>query len=143
MFTHTYSFEEITPTASKILPHLHHKVVLLQAGMGVGKTTLTKALTRELGVEEVVSSPTFSIINEYMAGQEKVYHFDFYRIEHLSQAIEIGVEEYFYSGNWCFIEWAEHVEALLPCEYSIIHIQELSPTLRLLKIENITSKNNV
>lgn len=139
MLTYTYSLEEMSLIVPKILAHLQHKVVLLQGDMGAGKTTLTGAILRELGVEEAISSPTFSIINEYMARSEKVYHFDFYRIDHLSQAKEIGVEEYFYSGDWCFVEWPQRIEDLLPSERSIIHLQVVSPDRRLLKIENITS----
>lgn len=91
------------------------RVVALWGGMGVGKTALTKVFCRLLGVSENVSSPTFSLINEYLDAEGKpVFHFDFYRIQSLQEAIDIGVEEYFYSGSFCFVEWPEKILNLLP-----------------------------
>lgn len=83
--------------------------------MGAGKTTLIKAVCDQLGVEDQMSSPSFSIVNEYMGKDDAtIYHFDFYRIEKLQEAKDIGVDEYFYSGDFCFIEWPERIEELLP-----------------------------
>lgn len=100
--------------------------------MGVGKTTLIKELCAELGVEDVVCSPTFAIVNEYRrpirgkvaALQEPVYHFDFYRLKSLGEAYDLGYEEYFYSGCYCFTEWTEKVEELLPESYVRVDIEE-------------------
>ncbi len=93
--------------------------------MGVGKTTLIKELCAELGVEDNVCSPTFAIINEYSdRDDEPVYHFDFYRMKSLAEAYDIGYEEYFYSGNYCFTEWTEKIEELLPEHYVRIDITE-------------------
>lgn len=100
--------------------------------MGVGKTTLIKELCAELGVEDVVCSPTFAIVNEYSrpirgkvaALQEPVYHFDFYRLKSLGEAYDLGYEEYFYSGCYCFTEWTEKVEELLPESYVRVDIEE-------------------
>lgn len=80
----------------------------------MGKTTLIKELCKQLGVVENVSSPTFSIVNEYEAKEEKIYHFDFYRLKDEQEAFDLGYEEYFYSGNYCFVEWPEKIENLLP-----------------------------
>ena len=95
--------------------------------MGVGKTTLIKELCEQLGVEDVVCSPTFAIVNEYVSGSgEPVYHFDFYRLKNLSEAYDIGYEEYFYSGCYCFTEWTEKVEELLPEHYVRVEISEMN-----------------
>ena len=92
------------------------KVFAFYGKMGAGKTTFIKAICEVLGVEDVVASPTFAIVNEYMTPEGSVYHFDFYRIKNLREAYDIGTEEYFYSGCPCFIEWPELIEELLPEE---------------------------
>lgn len=107
--------------------------------MGVGKTTLIKELCDVLGVEDIVCSPTFSIVNEYSTVfDEPVYHFDFYRMKSLAEAYDIGYEEYFYSGCYCFTEWTEKIEELLPERYVRVEITETDGT-RLLKA-NITEQ---
>lgn len=93
--------------------------------MGVGKTTLIKEICDVLGVEDVVCSPTFAIVNEYSTNTgESVYHFDFYRLKSVTEAYDIGYEEYFYSGCYCFTEWTEKVEELLPERYVRVEIEE-------------------
>ncbi len=93
----------------------HKRVVLFYGEMGAGKTTLIKALSRYLGVEESTTSPTFSIVNEYLSDAgDTLYHFDFYRIENEEEVMDLGYEDYFYSGNHCFIEWPEKIPNLLP-----------------------------
>ncbi len=93
--------------------------------MGVGKTTLIKELCAALGVEDNVCSPTFAIVNEYSTSKgEPVYHFDFYRLKSLAEAYDIGYEEYFYSGCYCFTEWTEKIEELLPEHYVRVTIVE-------------------
>ncbi|MCL2417402.1 MAG: tRNA (adenosine(37)-N6)-threonylcarbamoyltransferase complex ATPase subunit type 1 TsaE [Bacteroidales bacterium] len=93
------------------------------AEMGAGKTTFIKALCDELGVIDVVNSPTFAIINEYQTKQHQpIFHFDFYRLKSLKEASDLGCEEYFYSGNYCFLEWTELVEPLLPQDFLKIQI---------------------
>ena len=95
----------------------------LYAEMGVGKTTLIKALSLQLGGKDLVNSPTFSIINEYLTFNEyKIYHFDFYRIENEKEAISIGCEDYFFSSDYCFIEWPEKIPALIDKEVVKIYI---------------------
>ena len=92
--------------------------------MGSGKTTFIKALCEELGVNDVITSPTFAIVNDYTANEESIYHFDFYRIKKLEEVYDMGFEEYFYSGNYCFIEWPELVEPLLPEDTLRVSISE-------------------
>ncbi|PJA09422.1 MAG: tRNA (adenosine(37)-N6)-threonylcarbamoyltransferase complex ATPase subunit type 1 TsaE [Flavobacteriales bacterium CG_4_10_14_0_2_um_filter_32_8] len=92
-----------------------YKVVLLEGEMGAGKTTLIKLLCNYLGVIGPTNSPTFSIVNEYLTQNgDSIYHFDFYRIEKESEALDLGYEDYFYSGNYCFIEWPEKIPHLIP-----------------------------
>ena len=92
-----------------------NNIVCFYGEMGVGKTTFIKEICKKLGVEDVVSSPTFSIINEYLTENDKsVYHFDFYRIEKEEEAFDIGYEEYFYQGNLCLIEWPEKISSIIP-----------------------------
>lgn len=93
------------------------RIFALYGAMGAGKTTFIKALCRELGVDDIVQSPTFAIINEYKTRQgNSIFHFDFYRIRKPEEAFDIGYEDYFYSGSYCFIEWPELVESLLPAD---------------------------
>jgi len=99
------------------------KVWLFVGDLGAGKTTLIKQLCKYLGVGDEVASPTFSIINEYLADGNPIYHFDFYRLNDKEEAIDIGVSEYFDSGNYCFIEWPQKVEQLLPEELILIRIK--------------------
>jgi tRNA threonylcarbamoyladenosine biosynthesis protein TsaE len=110
-----YTLNELPKIASEIIKTVANKTLLLYGNMGVGKTTLIKELVKQLDVEDTVSSPTFSLVNEYHSQKgEKIYHFDFYRIEHEDEALDIGIEEYLYVNNWCFIEWPEKVKNLLP-----------------------------
>ncbi|WP_256002752.1 tRNA (adenosine(37)-N6)-threonylcarbamoyltransferase complex ATPase subunit type 1 TsaE [Pedobacter deserti] len=130
--------DELSSAAAQILDFAAgERIFILRAEMGGGKTTLIKELARELGVTEVVSSPTFSIVNEYDAQGEPVYHFDFYRIKDIREAYDIGYEEYFYSGHVCFVEWPEKIESLLPEHYVEISIVVLSDTARLLRLSKI------
>lgn len=93
--------------------------------MGVGKTTFIQVLCKTLGVFEKVSSPTFSIVNHYMThDEESIYHFDFYRIERLEEVYDLGYEHYFYSGNYCFIEWPDKLGSLLPSDCVRVDIEE-------------------
>jgi tRNA threonylcarbamoyladenosine biosynthesis protein TsaE len=130
-----FSLDEIENTAREIVAKNPNKVILFFGDMGAGKTTLIKQLAKELGVKEATSSPTFSLVNEYQTLDNKIlYHFDFYRIKKESEALDMGVDEYLYSGNWCFIEWAENIPNLIPDSHSVITIKELSDGKRLLEL---------
>ena len=111
----------------------NNRIIAFFAPMGAGKTTFTTALCKRLGVEDAVCSPTFTIINEYRTSDgEPVFHFDFYRIGKLSEAMDIGIDDYFYSGNFCIMEWPENIEDLLPEETLRVRITvnpDLSRTL--------------
>lgn len=105
------------PTAAKqlMLACEGKSIFAFQGAMGAGKTTFIKALCEELGVKDTISSPTFSIVNEYRAASgRKIYHFDFYRIKNISEAYDMGYEDYLYSDALCFIEWPEMIEEILP-----------------------------
>ena len=123
------SLTELDVVAEKILGELNdHHVIALYGPMGSGKTTLIKYLCEKIGVSESVTSPTFIIMNEYEAGNEPVYHFDFYRIHSESEAFDLCCENFFYSGNYCFIEWSEKIKNLLPDHRAEIHISVVNET---------------
>lgn len=113
------------------------KVFIFEGDMGAGKTTFIKSICAELGVSTVVTSPTFSIVNEYQGNQQTIYHFDFYRIKSLQEAYDIGYEEYFYSDNICLIEWPEKVAELLPHAYIKVSISAINQSERLLSFTKI------
>ena len=100
----------------------NQRIFAIYGDLGAGKTTLVKALCAELGADDVVKSPTFAIVNVYQALKNEVYHFDFYRIRDLVEVFDLGYEEYFDSGNYCFIEWPEMIASLLPDDAAMVHI---------------------
>ncbi len=107
--------KDLSVIAGKILQESNRKIFLLNGELGVGKTTLINALVKELGSKDKVQSPTFSIVNEYKGEKNKpIYHFDFYRVKTEEEVMDMGYEEYFYSGEYNFIEWPEKVPSLLP-----------------------------
>ena len=118
--------DQLVEVAEKLLTtHPDTRIFAFYGPMGVGKTTFIKALCRVLGSDEIVSSPTFSIVNQYLSqGEESIFHFDFYRIKNVREVYDIGYEDYFYSGNYCFIEWPEKVEALLPDSCQKVYMRE-------------------
>ncbi len=101
-----------------------HRVFAFYGSMGAGKTTFIKAVCEALGVQDVITSPTFAIVNEYEISEREIYHFDFYRIKRLEEVYDMGYEEYFYSGALCFIEWPELIEPLLPDDAVRVSIEE-------------------
>lgn len=129
-----YNEEELQEVARKLISNFSHiKVWCFDAEMGAGKTTLTKAICKELGVKDEMSSPTFSIVNEYLSDDgNDIYHFDFYRLKDFEEALDIGVEDYLYSGNLCLLEWPEIIESLLPDEYLQISIKLVGDNTRSL-----------
>lgn len=106
-------------------------VVALFGPMGAGKTTLVSAIMEHLGSADTVTSPTFALVNQYYtADNQPVYHFDFYRINSLAEAFDMGYEEYFYSGDLCLVEWPEKIEGLLPDDVIVVRIEPLDETSR-------------
>lgn len=113
-----------------------HKVVLFNGLMGAGKTTFIKSLCKHLGVEDVTSSPTFSLVNEYKTIEgSSIYHFDLYRINSELEALDMGIDDYLYSGNWCFIEWPEKIPNLLPDNVTTVTIRGTEFGERALQIK--------
>jgi tRNA threonylcarbamoyladenosine biosynthesis protein TsaE len=128
-----FSLEEIENVAQLILDQKPNKILLFIGNMGVGKTTLIKSLSRILGVKGNTSSPTFSLVNEYQINDNQlVYHFDCYRLKTEVEALDMGIDDYLYSGNWCFIEWPEKIESLIPEKCSTINIEQLPNGFRKL-----------
>ena len=130
-----FSLDQIQETAEQIIAQKPKKIILFNGEMGVGKTTLIKQLCKSLGVEDATSSPTFSLVNEYYTSDNKiVYHFDFYRLNKETEALDMGVDDYLYSGNWCFIEWSEKIINLIPDEHSVVTIELLANGKRNLEL---------
>ena len=134
------SLQEIQDAAHRFVENMGDNTVFAFYGkMGAGKTTFIKAVCEELGVSDVITSPTFAIVNEYrsdLAG-ELIYHFDFYRIKKLEEVYDMGYEDYFYSGALCFIEWPELVEELLPGNTVKVTIEEVADGERLVRMEEL------
>jgi tRNA threonylcarbamoyladenosine biosynthesis protein TsaE len=126
MKIHIQHINQIQQAAQKFLSLINNqKVIAFFGEMGVGKTTLIKALCKELDVKDEVTSPTFALINEYKTNSdESIYHFDFYRIDSIQEAMDFGYEEYFFSNNFCFIEWPEKIDELLPSDSVKVYITE-------------------
>ncbi len=118
------NLSELSSVSQKLIQAFgNKKVITFKGQMGAGKTTLIKAICEELGVKQTISSPTFSIVNEYLSSSgKKIYHFDFYRINKISEAYDMGYEEYFYSDAYCFIEWPEKIQELMPADVLTVNI---------------------
>lgn len=131
-----YTLDEIADAASFILNNTTSKTILLYAEMGVGKTTLIKELARQLNSDDTVSSPTFSLVNEYASPEGPIFHFDLYRIEEEEEVMDIGFEEYIDQDAWIFIEWPEKIPNLLPEEAQVIRLKRSGShnTLRMTEI---------
>ena len=130
-----YNLEDISLAADFILKNVTCKTLLFNGFMGSGKTTLIKALVNRLGSTDNVSSPTFSIVNEYNANGSTVFHFDFYRIENEYEALDIGIEDYMSQNNWCFLEWAEKIPNLVPNNINYINFKESEDDTRTIEID--------
>ena len=132
------SIEEIAVAAKEFVTAMgDRKVFAFYGKMGAGKTTFIKAVCEELGVEDVINSPTFAIVNEYVDGKgEPVSHFDFYRIKNLQEVLDIGYEDYVYSGHMCFMEWPELIENLLPDDAVKVTIEEKTDGGRVVQFES-------
>lgn len=134
----TYTQAQITDVVQYLLKESESKILCFHGDMGAGKTTLIKALVKELGGGTISSSPTFGIVNEYHhhSGEVLGYHFDFYRLEDEMEALDIGLEEYLYSGAWIFMEWPEKIPSLIPSNASHIYITIIDEITRSLKLSN-------
>lgn len=126
------SLDGLREVAEAVITSLDDRNVVAFCGsMGAGKTTLISAIMEHLGSADTVTSPTFALVNQYStAGEDTVYHFDFYRINRIEEVFDMGYEEYFYSGDLCLIEWPELIEDLLPDNAMVVRIEVLSPTSR-------------
>ncbi|WP_299554701.1 tRNA (adenosine(37)-N6)-threonylcarbamoyltransferase complex ATPase subunit type 1 TsaE [Seonamhaeicola sp.] len=129
-----YSLDHVDAVAKEIVESVTSKTIFLYGVMGVGKTTLIKSLVKCLGSTDEVSSPTFSIVNEYEAGEQLIYHFDLYRINDLEEAFNFGIEDYLYTDNWVIVEWPELIEQIAPERFDRIDIALNDDNSRTLKL---------
>lgn len=132
----TYELRDVDAVAQELIASgiLDHKVITLTGDLGAGKTTLIKAIGKALGVRDHISSPTFSLVNEYAAGDLMVYHIDLYRIKDLEEALHVGIEEYLYGDGLCLIEWPQVIESILPEQFLRIEIENLGKFTRKLHL---------
>ncbi|CAL2077300.1 tRNA (adenosine(37)-N6)-threonylcarbamoyltransferase complex ATPase subunit type 1 TsaE [Tenacibaculum sp. 190524A05c] len=131
-----YSLDQLREIAQEVIASSKHKILLFNGEMGVGKTTLIKEICSILGVQDTISSPTFSLVNEYVTDKnETVYHFDFYRIKDEEEALDMGIEDYFYNDNWCLVEWPQNIKNLLPLNSVNIHIELNSDNQRNIQLK--------
>jgi len=133
-----YTEKNLNTIAKNIIENINSKILFIYGPMGAGKTTLTKALVNAIGGnKDDVSSPTFSIVNEYVAGSETIYHFDLYRIKNIEEAYNFGIEEYLYSNNWIIVEWPQTIEELMTDNYNRIDIKINNDNSRTLNLKSI------
>ena len=129
-----FKLEDLTKIAKVILKNVQSKTLLFYGEMGSGKTTLISAIVKEMGGVDATSSPTFSIVNEYEVKDDIVNHFDLYRLKNEYEALDMGIEDYFYSGSWNFIEWPEKIKNLLPENVTVLELSLADDGGRILKI---------
>ena len=131
-----YTLEKLPKIAAELIATAKNKTLLFYGQMGVGKTTLIKEISKELKVQDSISSPTFSLVNEYQTiDNAKVFHFDFYRITEEEEALDMGIEDYLYNNDWCLIEWPENIENLLPLDAVEIHLTILDDNKRNINLK--------
>lgn len=133
---YTFKAKDLKIIGKYLIEDLSTKVVRIDGPMGAGKTTLISSICKSLGVEEPVSSPTFSLVNTYKSRDGIIYHFDFYRIQNAHEALDIGLEEYLESGNLCFMEWAEKITPHLPLNYDHYKLEVIDKEHRKIKSKN-------
>ncbi len=130
------SLDKIADAAREFVQHIgDRRVFAFYGGMGAGKTTFIKAICDELGVTDTVTSPTFAIVNEYASSHGPVYHFDFYRIIRLAEVMDLGFDDYAYSGNICLMEWPELIEELLPEDTVSVYIEPQEDGTRVVRMD--------
>jgi len=132
----TYDISQIDATAQKVLEQCKSKVILFHGDLGAGKTTLIKALVHQLGSNDEVSSPTFSIVNQYLLTDDAIFHFDLYRLQSEEELMDLGFEDYFNANNWVFIEWPEHAQTLLPEHFENLSLSNNTEFKRTLKLSH-------
>ncbi|TYP75035.1 tRNA (adenosine(37)-N6)-threonylcarbamoyltransferase complex ATPase subunit type 1 TsaE [Aquimarina intermedia] len=132
--TFEYTLDTIDEVAHQILNNASSKIFLFDAPMGAGKTTLIKELCKQLGVKDTISSPTYSLVNEYQGTQGKIYHFDLYRLENTNEILDSGLDDYLYEDAFVFIEWPEKMQEFLPNNYHNLRVEIQKNGLRVLKI---------
>ena len=130
-----YKLNNIDNIAKELINSFKNKIVLFNGDMGSGKTTIISSIVNILGTNVKVSSPTFSILNEYNIDEGSIYHFDFYRLKSSDEALDLGIYEYLNSGNWNFIEWGEKIQELLNEEFTTVNIKVISAGKRLLELK--------
>ena len=133
---YTFKAKDLKIIGKYLIEDLSTKVVRIDGPMGAGKTTLISSICKSLGVEEPVSSPTFSLVNTYKSRDGIIYHFDFYRIQNAHEALDIGLEEYLESGNLCFMEWAEKIIPHLPLNYDHYELEIIDKKHRKIESKN-------
>ena len=133
---YTFKAKDLKIIGKYLIEDLSTKVVRIDGPMGAGKTTLISSICKSLGVEEPISSPTFSLVNTYKSRDGIIYHFDFYRIQNAHEALDIGLEEYLESGNLCFMEWAEKITPHLPLNYDHYKLEVIDKEHRKIKSKN-------
>ncbi len=132
-----YHLNDLSSISNLIAENAKSKIIVFNGKMGAGKTTLIKEIVKTLGIDDVTSSPTFSLVNHYISPHNiQVYHFDFYRINKETEALDMGIEEYFDSDCWCFIEWPEKIKNLLPLNYDEVKIEIVNNQERTIEIIN-------
>ena len=127
---YVYNLDNINKASKLVIDNIKTTVVRIDGKMGAGKTKIISNICMQLGVKEVITSPTFSLINTYQSTNGPIYHFDFYRLQNSNEALDIGVEEYLESGNVCFLEWAEKIENHLPLNYDHYILKVLNDNTR-------------
>ena len=130
-----YKLENIELAVNFILSNINTRFLLFNGTMGSGKTTLIKAIVSKLGSTDSVSSPTFSLVNEYKINNSIAYHFDFYRIENETEVLDVGIEDYFLKDSWCFMEWSEKIPNLIPDNVNYINFKVLDDDNRTIEID--------
>ena len=127
---YVYNLDNINKASKLVIDNIKTTVVRIDGKMGAGKTKIISNICMQLGVKEVITSPTFSLINTYQSTNGPIYHFDFYRLQNPNEALDIGIEEYLESGNVCFLEWAEKIENHLPLNYDHYILKVLNDNTR-------------
>lgn len=136
-----YVINTINDVAKSVIASVTSKTILVYGEMGSGKTTLIKSLVKQLGCQDEVSSPTYSIVNEYEIKNDKIYHFDLYRVKDLEEAYNFGIEDYIFSNHWVIIEWPQVIERIIPDGFNSIHLKISNRNSRIITLNHETNFN--